>query len=253
MATCSAIASGSGRPGPGPPSAPTPTPGSTTDVVSFLIQRHLQHVLMELIDISRPLSVQTAVWPGDRQVKTTWTQSIKAGDAVNVGAIATSLHAGTHADAPYHFDVKGASVDQVPLQAYIGPASVIPVGAADTITVELLEATDVPITPRLLFQSSCSESSLSEWPTSYPAISPNVAAWLAAHGVVLVGTDAPSVDGQASTTLPAHHALYECRIAILEHLDLSRAEPGQYDMVALPLRLTGMDASPVRAVLIRKS
>jgi arylformamidase len=206
---------------------------------------------MELIDISRPLSVQTAVWPGDRQVDTSWTQSIRDGDVVNVGAIETSLHAGTHADAPFHFDASGVTIDQLPLQSYIGAASVIEVGSADAISVDVLEATDIPITPRLLFRSKCSALSSSEWPASYPVISHNAVAWLDAHDVVLVGTDAPSVDAQNSTSLPTHHALHECQIAILEQLDLSRAEPGQYHMVAFPLRLTGMDASPVRAVLMR--
>ena len=205
---------------------------------------------MRLIDISRPLSAQTPVWPGDRSVKLSWTQSLASGDNVNVGAIETSLHAGTHADAPLHFDPNGDSIEQVPLQAYFGPASVIDVEEADAIHVDILEAVNVPITPRLLFRSPCSTLPPSAWPTSYPAVAPDAVAWLAAHDVVLIGTDAPSVDPQDSEDLPAHHALHDRKIAILEHLDLSAVTPGTYQLIAFPLRIDGMDASPVRAVLV---
>ena len=205
---------------------------------------------MVLIDITRPFSDRTAVWPGDRPVSMSWTQSLANGDNVNVGAIETSLHAGTHADAPLHFDSEGAPVDQLPLQPYIGAALVIDVGSADAISVEVLEAIEAPIAPRMLFRSACSALPPSTWPASYPAVTPEAATWLGMRNVVLVGTDAPSVDLQDSKTLSAHHALHDYKIAILEHLDLSGAEPGMYQLIAFPLRLAGMDASPVRAVLV---
>jgi len=208
---------------------------------------------MELIDITRPLSDLTAVWPGDRQVSSSWTQSRASGDNVNVGAIETSLHAGTHADAPLHFDPYGPSIDQVPLHPYIGAASVVDIGAARAISADVLEALEVPISPRMLFRSECSALPPSMWPTSFPAVTPDAATWLSANDVVLIGTDAPSVDPQDSETLPAHHALHDHKIAILEHLDLSDVEPGTYQLIAFPLRLAGMDASPVRAVLVNRS
>lgn len=210
---------------------------------------------MTIIDISRGLSEQTPVWPGDQPVQTAWTLSIDKGDNVNVGAVRLSLHAGTHADAPFHFQPDGDTVDRLPLETYMGPATVIEVNSVDVIQPQDLEEAvdtlDSELRPRVLLRTVCSEMPEMEWPEAFPAISPAAVRWLDEHNTVLIGTDAPSVDPQESRALPAHHAIWQSGMAILEHLDLRNAAPGPYQLIALPLRLEGMDAAPVRAVLVQ--
>lgn len=173
------------------------------------------------------------------------------GASVNVGAVHLSLHSGSHADAPLHFTSDGASVDQLPLASFIGPATVIDVGDVALIEPRHVEAQE-SLAPRVLFRTAYSRVPTEEWADDFSPVAPDTIRWLAERGVVLVGTDAPSLDPPDSTSLPAHHALRACAMVNLEHLDLSGVTPGPYRLVALPLRLEGMDASPVRAVLIQE-
>jgi arylformamidase len=165
------------------------------------------------------------------------------------------LHAGTHSDAPFHVQLDGDTVDRLPLETYMGPATVIEVNAVDVIQPQDLEEAvdtlDSELRPRVLLRTVCSEMPETEWPEAFPAISPAAVRWLDEHNTVLIGTDAPSVDPQDSRALPAHHAIWQSGMSILEHLDLRNAAPGPYQLMALPLRLEGMDAAPVRAVLVQ--
>jgi len=204
---------------------------------------------MAIIDISRTLCPQMAVWPGDRPFDRSWTARLEEGSSVNLGAVSLSLHAGSHADAPLHFDADGASVTQLDLDSFLGPASVIDVRGVEAIRPEHLQGA-VPIEPRVLFRTSFSEVPIDEWRDDFPFILPKTIDWLGARGVVLVGMDTPSVDPADSTALSAHHALHRNGIVNIEHLNLRGVAAGTYHLVALPLKLEGMDASPVRAVLI---
>ncbi len=204
---------------------------------------------MKIYDISRPLSAVTAVWPGDAPFKSEWTMSMNRGDSVNVGAVHMSVHASTHADAPLHFLADGLAIDQIDLGKFIGPAAVIDVGEAEAITAELIDRLDHGAGTRVLFRTAASSLGDDEWPASFAYLSPAAAELLGSRGVELVGIDTPSVDPAESKTLAAHKILLQHQIVVLENLFLRDVPPGRYELIALPLKLVGLDASPVRAVL----
>ena len=191
------------------------------------------------------------MWPGDPPWRYALAASIADGDGVNVGAVSGTTHAGTHADAPRHVLEHGASIDALPLDAYAGPADVVDVSRADgAIEIGEIEAAlPGPPAPRLLLATGCEEAA--GFPQRFRALSPAAAAWCVERGLRLVGTDAPSVDPPGSETLDVHHALLSAGVAILENLALAGIDPGRYELVALPLRWMGADASPVRAALRR--
>jgi arylformamidase len=204
---------------------------------------------LRIHDISQPLGATTAVWPGDRQPEVEWTLRIDAGDSVNVAALMLSVHTGTHVDGSLHFDVAGAPAGALPLDAYIGRVLVVDARAGDVIGEDAIAGIDVAAEERILFRTR-DDVDETRFPKAIKAISPALARRLADAGVRLVGTDAPSVDPLDSKTLDAHHALARGRVAILENAVLSAVPAGRYFLVALPLRLTEADSSPVRAVLL---
>ncbi len=214
----------------------------------------MQHCMegMKVIDISRALRPAVAVWPGDQPFEHTWTARIAHGSTVNLSAIHLSTHTGTHADAPLHFLEEGAAIDQVPLLQFIGPCLVIDTGSATAITPELVAANDQQRVPRLLFKTRHSQVADTRWDPDLVPFLPAAIDRMGRQGVVLVGTDAPSVDPADSKTLDAHKALARYNIVNLENLLLKDVTPGSYRLVALPLKLPGLDAAPVRAVLLQE-
>ena len=207
---------------------------------------------MKIYDISRAISPKIAIWPGDQPFKQRWTMRIAEGAAVNVAVITLSTHTGTHVDAPLHVDDTGLDVAQLPLEALLGPAVVIDVQGAERITLEHVAGIDLQRMPRLVFKTGVSELPDDRWPERFPPIDPELAEHLGRQGVVLVGTDAPSVDPADSKTLETHKILAHYKIVNLESLQLREVPPGEYELIALPLKLYGLDASPVRAVLIQR-
>jgi arylformamidase len=206
---------------------------------------------VRIIDISRPLSSLTAPWPGDTPFSLTWTARIARGSTVNLSAISTSPHVGTHADAPLHVRDGADGIDSADLSAYIGPARVVAV-AADRdglVPLSALDGLTIAEAPRILFKTGTDPDSL-RWPERFAALSPDIARELSGSGARLVGIDTPSVDDAKSETLPVHTILLDGGVVWLENLDLSRVEAGVYELVALPLRIVGACASPVRAVLL---
>ena len=205
------------------------------------------------LDVSRPVSEETPVWPGDPPWRYRLAASIERGDGVNVGSVSGTTHAGTHADAPLHVLPGGAPIDALPLDAFAGPADVIDAsrgeGAIEVaeIEAELAGAPRRPSAPRLLLSTGCGAG----LPPRFRGLSPAAAGWCVERGLQLVGTDAPSVDPPDSAALDAHRALLSGGVAILEGLALAGIEPGRYELVALPLRWVGADASPVRAAIRR--
>ena len=204
---------------------------------------------MRIHDISQPLGTSTATWPGDRAVDVAWSLRIDRGDAVNVAAVATSVHAGTHIDGFLHVTQDGETAAQMPLDAYIGRCVVVDVTGADVVTRHEVEALDLDVVQRILFRTRTAVDETT-FPAPFAHIAPELARHLAGAGLRLVGTDAPSVDPVNSKTLDSHHAFVSGRVAILENVVLTHVEPGEYTLVALPLRLVEADSSPVRAVLI---
>jgi arylformamidase len=205
---------------------------------------------MRIIDISQPLTRGMAVWPGDQPYESRWSARISAGSSVNVGAVTMSLHTGTHADAALHVADGDTPIDQMPLEAYVGPAVVVEAYAVDALTPKLLVGIDLQRYPRVLFRTRQSQSGI--WEEPFAFISAELARNLVAAGVRLVGLDTPSVDAVDSKTLDAHHILFGGRVANLENLLLEHVAPGYYELIALPLRIEGMDGSPVRAVLVER-
>lgn len=204
---------------------------------------------MRIRDISQPLGNGTAVWPGDRPVDIGWSLRRSAGDSVNVAKLATSVHAGTHADGFLHVLDGGETIEQMPLDAYVGRCTVVHAVGCDVVAAEHVAGIDLQATQRILFRTRAHVDP-GEFPRPFAHIDPALARTLGAAGVRLLGTDAPSVDPVDSKTLDAHHALMGARIAILESLLLDDVEPGDYTLIALPLRLRGADSAPVRAVLL---
>ncbi len=206
-------------------------------------------ISMKIYDITRTLTDRLAVWPEDRPYAPHWSARIAEGSSVNIGAFEMSTHAGTHVDAPLHYKVDGAPVDDLPLDAFIGPAFVVEIHDADAIGVHHIESLDFTDVPRVLFKTRSSAVPDNTFDQNFVSIEPTTIRFLAERRVVLIGTDAPSVDPFDSSDLPAHHELARSGIVNLENLSLSGVHSGLFHLTALPLKLSGLDASPVRAIL----
>ncbi len=214
---------------------------------------------MKIWDISRTLADDLAPWPGDTPFHFERTRKISQGDVVNLGAISLSVHNGTHADAPFHVDDNGATIDQLSLEAYFGPAVVVDLAklfASDKklpeIKVDDLQphSAEIEKTSRLLIKTGVWRNS-TIFPECIPMIAAGVAEWLQARGARLLALDLPSVDAIDAKVLRNHHALNRAGIAIIESLDLSAIETGIYNLAAFPLKIASGDGAPVRAVLWR--
>lgn len=201
-----------------------------------------------LYDLSPTIRPETPVWPGDTPFQTRLSWSIAEGASVNLSAITTTPHLGSHADAPFHTEPRGEGMAEMPLDRYLGPCRVVRVPPQPLIEPRHLEGIDLSNPRRLLFRSESVRDRRS-FPERFTALSPELATLLVEKGILLVGMDTPSVDPFDSKTLDAHHALFRGGIAILEGLMLDGVPEGVYELIALPLRLAGLDASPVRAVL----
>jgi len=214
---------------------------------------------MKVWDISRTLSNDFAEWPGDEPFHNRLTKEIAKGATVNLSAVTMSVHNGTHADARFHFDSKGASIEKAPLEVYLGRATVVDLAQSFSqsrdkhlITLEdlRLHAEAIATTSRLLVKTGRWTDS-TVFPNQIPVIAADVPAWLQKNGVKLLGLDLPSMDDIDSKSLQNHHALARAGIAIVESLDLSDVAAGIYNLAALPLKIAGADGAPVRAVLWR--
>jgi arylformamidase len=204
-----------------------------------------------LIDITRTITPELAVWPGDTPFGITPTATIAGGDSVNLTTLTLSAHTGSHADAPRHFLPDGTPIDRVGLEPYWGLAQVVTVEKSGGLESADFAPYTLSLAPRLLVRTPVQALPHSRFPHAFPWPTPALAAELARQGVILYGTDAPSMDVVDSADLPGHHALARHGIAILESLDLTDAPDGLYELVALPLKIAGGDGSPVRAVLRR--
>jgi arylformamidase len=176
------------------------------------------------------------------------------GASVNLSALTTSPHVGTHADAPLHVHDDGAPSDQLPLDAFIGPAVVVDVShLAGELDRDTLRAAGLVTTPARLLLKTGQSIARGGFPESWPALTAACVQSLTADGLRLVGVDCPSVDVRESKTLDVHHAIFGGGAFILENLDLSIPAAGSYDLMAAPVKLGGLDAAPVRAVLRQTS
>jgi arylformamidase len=201
-----------------------------------------------LYDITPPLTQQTAVWPGDTSLSRELLLDIARNDNLTLSTMRATVHLGAHADGPNHYGENAPAIDERALDYYLGPCQVIRLNAprATRITPGMLSGDAA--TPRVLFATG-SYPDPGNWNADFAALSVELIDSLHASGVITVGIDTPSVDLFDSKDLPAHKAILGHDMAILEGLALRNVPEGVYELIALPLRLVGFDASPVRAVL----
>lgn len=204
-----------------------------------------------IIDISQAYGPGMAVFPGDAAYQEGWTFRIGPDCPVNVARVAFSVHCGTHADAPLHYDAAGKPAAALDLAPYLGPCRVIDARGHGPLCEPQDIASALEAAPPRILLRLMDKLDQGTWPAGFRALSPATVEFLATKDVRLVGIDTPSVDPETSKTLAAHHACRRADMRILENLVLAHVEPGDYELIALPLKFTNLDASPVRAVLRR--
>jgi arylformamidase len=202
-----------------------------------------------IIDISPLVSERLAVFPGDVPYRRQASRALACGDDMDLSAVQTTLHLGAHADAPAHVLAGGAGIAARPLDLYYGSCQVVRVGVAPGSRIAPADVEVEIAAARVLFRTDTCRDAHAYDP-GFAGLGTDLVEFLARRGVRLVGIDTPSVDPHADGALLAHRALAARDMAILEGLVLAHVEPGLYTLVALPLRLEGADASPVRAVLV---
>lgn len=201
-----------------------------------------------LIDITPAITPDLAVFPGDTPPRREVLLDLGRGDPVTLSTLRATCHLGAHADAPSHYGVSAPTIDERPLERYIGPCQVIRVNASPSQRIAL-EDLGVAITePRVLIRTGTFVDAR-RWRDDFAALDPTLVDALARAGVCLVGIDTPSVDLATSKDLPSHARFLRHDMSILECLALEHVAAGVYELIALPLPLVGFDASPVRAVL----
>ena len=210
--------------------------------------------MTKIYDVTVPLSASVPTYPGDPRFDIEFTHRLAAGDPYNLTRFSLGAHSGTHVDAPYHFLADGAAVDELPLEILMGKARVLEIPARDRIRREDLEALDLRDDLRVLLKTRMSgQLRLPEFQEDFVHLTGDAAAYLAQAGLKLVGIDYLSVDRFGSADFEAHQALLGAGVVIVEGLDLSEVEPGEYDMACLPLRIVGADGAPARVVLRARS
>ncbi|MFM9424458.1 arylformamidase [Variovorax sp. GrIS 2.14] len=204
---------------------------------------------LRLWDISPPVYAGAPVFPGDTPYQQRWAASIGPGCPVNVSEIKLSPHVGAHADAPLHYDADGASIGDLDLTPFLGTCRVIHVIARGPLIEwsQIAHAlADLP--PRVLVRTY-EHAPVDRWDGDLAAYAPATIERLAALGVLLVGIDTASIDPANSKTLDSHQVIRRLNLRVLENLVLDDVPEGDYELIALPLKLVSADASPVRAVL----
>ncbi|MEE9196461.1 MAG: arylformamidase [Alphaproteobacteria bacterium] len=203
----------------------------------------------KIYDISQALRPGIPVWPGDVHFKQSWTMQLDANCPVNVSELSLSAHTGSHADAPLHYANGAVSSGQLDLEPYLGPCQVIDARRAGALVrVEDIEERLLSRSERVIFKTY-EAFPHAQWDSDFTAIDPATIDLLAAKGCLLVGLDSPSLDPETSKELPSHQRVLAHDMRVLEGLVLDDVPEGLYELIALPLKLTGGDASPVRAVL----
>lgn len=207
--------------------------------------------MSEIFDISPIMSSRLAVFPGDTPFHLDFLMRTDSGDHLTLSKIETTAHVGAHADAPIHYSIDGESIERRSLDYYLGQAQVIRIRKSPGHRILVSDLADVSIqASRILFQTQ-SIRNLEVWQNDFISLSGELIDFLARQGVRLVGIDTPSIDPAEDKYLESHQAVYRNDMAVLEGLVLSHVPDGIYELIALPLKIEGGDASPVRAILRR--
>ncbi|MDE2452460.1 MAG: arylformamidase [Burkholderiales bacterium] len=202
-----------------------------------------------LWDLSPPVDAGSPVFPGDAPFSSAWAARIGPGCPVNVSTLTLSPHTGAHADAPLHYDEAGAAIGALDLEPYLGPCRVIhALECGPLVRWRDLEHAAAGLPPRVLVRTR-RQAVVSRWDPDLSAYAPEAVERLADLGVRLIGIDSASIDPAPSKTLESHQVIRRRGLRVLENLVLDDVPEGDYELIALPLRLSGADASPVRAVL----
>jgi arylformamidase len=205
--------------------------------------------MSRLWDISPTIGPGFPVFPGDTPFAQRWTWKLDERCPVNVSELTLSPHTGAHTDAPLHYDDAGAAIAEVPLDAYLGACRVIhALGVGALVEPHHLRDRLLGAPPRVLIRT-CRNASVGAWDSAFSALAPATIEALHTHGVRLVGIDTPSIDPADSKALDSHQRVRVHGMAILEGIVLDDVPEGDYELIALPLKIAGCDASPVRAVL----
>ena len=200
-------------------------------------------------DISPPVAQDSPVFPGDTQYRQEWVATIAPGCPVNVSSLTMTPHIGAHADAPLHYDPEGASIGAVDLAPYLGPCRVVHAIGKGPLVEWRDIAHAMHDAPSRVLVRTYARAPVKTWDAQLAAFAPATIEQLAERGVLLVGIDTASIDPAESKELPSHQVIRRRGIRVLENLVLDDVPEGDYELIALPLKLMTADASPVRAVL----
>jgi len=203
----------------------------------------------QIWDISAAVDAQSPVFPGDTPYTQKWSWTLSAECPVNVSEITLSPHVGTHADAPLHYDSDGPAAGHLSLTPFIGPCRVLHILRDEGLIYPNDIADAMAGCPPRLLVRSCQRARTSDWSETFASFAPETLDLLHQHGIVLIGIDTPSIDPAASKSLESHQRIRRYDMRVLENLVLDQVPVGDYELIALPLKWTSVDASPVRAVL----
>jgi arylformamidase len=210
---------------------------------------------VRIIDISVPLSPNVPIWPGSRGIRLHWSKRLDAGYECNNTYLNCDIHTGTHVDAPSHFLVNGATVEQLSLEIFVGPAIVAYLPGVSAITAsDLADLALPPGTERLLLHTRNSElwaAEITEFREDYVALTSDAAQWIVRQGIRLIGVDYLSV-GTYGDRVATHRILLEAGVIVVEGLNLYDVQAQEYELICLPLKLVGAEGAPARAILIRR-
>jgi arylformamidase len=205
--------------------------------------------IVKLFDISLSLSPQTIHWVTGTPLQLIERKRMSRGDTNNSSSIHTSVHAGTHVDAPFHFVPDGLTIEALPLDLFIGPARVCELEPGSYITAEDLNKLAICGEERVLFKTRNSQLlHKGVYDPSFAAFSVDGAKALVDAGVRLVGLDYLSA-AHADEQVPVHRAFLDYGVVLLEGVDLSQVPPGRYELICPPVKLAGSDGAPCRAIL----
>lgn len=211
---------------------------------------------LNFIDISLPISPDLPVWPGDPAVVLERIRAIAEGSVSNDSRLACSVHTGTHVDAPLHFLDHGAPVEELPLDFLVGPTELVEVSDADRITQDILENLNLPEdTTRLLIKTRNSDlwqDAKHTFNPGFVALDAQAARWVVDQGIRLIGVDYLSVQHFGDKTGATHRTLLTAGVVILEGLNMRDVKPGRYQLMCLPIKLSGADGAPARAILVEE-
>ncbi|HHT9151326.1 MAG TPA: cyclase family protein [Candidatus Wujingus californicus] len=205
---------------------------------------------MKLYDITLTISESIITWPRDPKISIQKTRLISKGNSCNVSELKFGSHCGTHIDAPYHFEENGIKIDQIPLDYLIGDVIVFNIKNKEKIDLEDIKSLKLNYINRVIFKTINSTYwKLPEFKSDFVYLTKEAAQYLVDSSIKLVGIDYLSIEKYGNKGADTHHTLLKNGIVVIEGLDLSEVEAGNYELIALPLKIKDCDGSPARVIL----